>query len=150
MKKVNEILKNNIFKEKIDLIDFKEKDREFCKHGMDHLLAVARIAVILNDNKLDNELIYAIALLHDIGKSVNSLDHEILGEKIAKDILKDTSFNIEEKGIILEGIRNHKKGQSDYSKLISKADTLSRNCFLCKKQDECKWEENRKNKELKL
>lgn len=150
MEKVNQILKNALFKKKIEQIEENEKTREFCKHGLEHLLAVARISALLNKNGLDNEILYAISLLHDIGKSESVLNHEVIGEKIAKEILDKTTFSEREKEIILDGILNHKVGGSEYSFLISEADTLSRNCFSCKMEKECKWEENRKNKELKI
>ena len=48
-----------------------EKNRIFCRHGMDHLMDVARIAYIENLEKncgISKEIIYGAALLHDIGR----------------------------------------------------------------------------------
>ena len=59
---------------------------------MPHLLDVARIAYILNmeqDLGLEKEVIYAVSILHDIGKYAQYEDgtpHEQSGEKIASEI----------------------------------------------------------------
>ena len=48
-----------------------ERGRIFCRHGMEHLLDTARIAYIKSLERalpLSRDLIYAAALLHDIGK----------------------------------------------------------------------------------
>ena len=48
MNKVNEIINNKLFIDKIQKLKLIEKDRIFCKHGIEHLLDVARIAYIKN------------------------------------------------------------------------------------------------------
>ena len=48
-----------------------ETERIFCKHDMAHFLDVARLAYILNlerNCRVEKEMIYATALLHDVGK----------------------------------------------------------------------------------
>ena len=72
-----------------------EKDRVFCRHQMNHLLDVARIAYIL-DLKMNlgigQDLIYTAALLHDIGKCrqyEEGIPHVIAGAGIAGQILED-------------------------------------------------------------
>ena len=71
MERVNKILYNEKYKELLNKLNKLEKERVFCKHNMEHFLDLARIAYIkvleegLNYNK---EVIYAIALLHDIGR----------------------------------------------------------------------------------
>ncbi len=72
-----------------------EETRVFCRHQMNHLLDVARIAYILNlEMKLgiSRDLIYAAALLHDIGKGrqyEEGIPHETASADLAEQILAD-------------------------------------------------------------
>ncbi len=48
-----------------------EEGRRFCHHDMGHFLDVARLAMIFNLQQglsVSKEMIYAAALLHDIGR----------------------------------------------------------------------------------
>lgn len=70
--RVKAILKHKTYRKYYDQIEKIEKDRIFCRHQMPHLLDVARIAYITNLERnlgYDREVIYAAAILHDIGKS---------------------------------------------------------------------------------
>lgn len=157
MEKVNQILNNKTFKSNMKLIEELEKDREFCRHGLDHSLDLARIAYIksLEDNMgIEKEIIYAVALLHDIGRVLQYKDgtpHHEGSVILAKKILKDTSFNDNEKLLIIDGIENHRKtnDESSFNKLIQDSDKLSRNCFSCKSYNECYWDSNKKNNLIK-
>jgi hypothetical protein len=65
------LLMNAEFRRCIDAIDAHEADRAFCKHGLNHLLDTARIAYILvleNGLNISKGMVYATALLHDIGR----------------------------------------------------------------------------------
>ena len=72
-----------------------EASRPFCCHQLPHLMDAARIAYIEN---LERELgfsrvvVYAAALLHDIGKDEQyraGVPHEEAGARIAREILDD-------------------------------------------------------------
>lgn len=153
MDKINEILQNDIFKINMEKLEKLEENREFCRHGINHSLDVARIAYILTlENRLDysKEIIYAIALLHDIGRVMqyeNGVSHHEGSVILAEEILKNTSYGDEEISIIIDAIKNHRKKEnaSEFNKLIFKSDKLSRNCFMCKSYDECYWDSNKKN-----
>ncbi|WWU67717.1 HD domain-containing protein [Clostridium baratii] len=153
MDKINEILRNDIFKINMKKLEKLEENREFCRHGINHSLDVARIAYILTlENRLDysKEIIYAIALLHDIGRVMqyeNGVSHHEGSVILAEEILKNTSYDDEEISIIIDAIKNHrnKENASEINKLIFKSDKLSRNCFICKSYDECYWDSNKKN-----
>lgn len=153
MDKINEILQNDIFKLNMEKLEKLEENREFCRHGINHSLDVARIAYIMTlENGLDysKDIIYAIALLHDIGRVMQyekGVSHHEGSVIIAEEILKDTSYDDEEISIIIEAIKNHrnKENASEFNKLIFKSDKLSRNCFMCKSYDECYWGSNKKN-----
>ena len=122
-----------------------------------HFLDVARIAYIevlekkLNYNK---EVIYAIALLHDIGRGLEykeGVPHNIASALIAKDILKDIDFTEEQKSQIIKCIEEHRASSEDnLSNIIYKSDKLSRNCFNCKSIKLCKWNDEKKNKGIKF
>ena len=87
-----------------------EKDRIFCRHGVEHLLDVARIAYIENLEKnsgLSKEIIYGAALLHDIGRYLQyteGIPHEKAGADLAGEILKDCGFTGKEQEEILGAI----------------------------------------------
>lgn len=151
------ILENEIFKLKIREIERIEEDRIYCKHGMEHLLDVARIAELMamEDGKgYKKEMIYSAALLHDIGRGEEyekGISHEKAGGSLTEKILSDCFFNKEEIKQIKEVVENHKKeDNANYLQaLIHKADRLSRNCFSCAAGDSCKWEEEEKNRTVR-
>ena len=157
MNNIDKILSNNKYKELLNKLEKIEEDRVFCRHNLEHFLDVARIAyiyVLENNLSYSKDIIYSIALLHDIGRVLEyeeNIDHHKASVIIAKYILKETSFNIEEREMIIKAIDNHRKESNDeLSKIIYKSDKLSRNCFNCKAIKECYWDENKKNKSIKL
>lgn len=154
MIRVNNILKNATFRNCMKEIIKAEKQRIFCNHQIDHLLAVARIMYINNLEStlgIDKEVIYAAALLHDIGRSTaykNNTDHAIESANIAENILQQCGFNREETDNIIFAIVHHNdsvKGNA-LCTLSRKADKASRNCFMCSAVKECNWSNEKKNK----
>lgn len=158
MDKVNFIINDEAFVSELKKIESLEKDRIYCRHGMSHLMDVARIAYISSLERglgIDREIIYAAALLHDIGRGcqyVTGEHHDIAGVRIAKDILSRSSFDEEEQALILEAVAKHrgydsaqKEDAGIISELIKTADNKSRLCFWCEAYDTCKWESDRKN-----
>lgn len=157
MEKVNEILNDIRYKSYLKRLEDLEKDRKFCRHTMEHFLDVARIAYIkvLEDNlSFSKEVIYAIALLHDIGRVIEyekGIPHHDGSAIIAKEILENSSFTKDEKESIVKAIEAHRKDDSmdKLSKIIYKSDKISRNCFNCKAIDECYWSDEKKNFDIK-
>lgn len=157
MENVNIILSHPKYRALLEELNYLEKDREFCNHTLEHFLDVARIAYIkvleegLNYSK---EVIYSIALLHDIGRVLeynNGVDHHEGSAIIAEELLHDTSFNREEKALIIKSIKEHRKESEDeLSKIIYKSDKLSRNCFNCRAYNDCYWKEDKKNNCIKI
>jgi len=152
--RVNNILQNDKYKEYIKKNEFYEKDRIFCLHDMQHFLDVARIGYILSLEKgikIKKDMIYAAAILHDIGRwkeYKDGIPHEEAGAELAKDILNECNFNQEETLMILQAIRNHRKKDNNpgtLSELLYKSDKLSRGCFQCKAKKQCKWSDEKKN-----
>lgn len=156
MKRVDEILKDKLYRELLEEIYQLEREREFCKHNLDHFINVARIAYIkVLESGLDysKDVIYAIGLLHDIGRGKEykeNIPHHIASVEISKEILKDKGFSQYEVEIILKGIYDHRKGSEDpLGKIIYESDKLSRECFSCKAEEKCKWSSEKKNLTIK-
>ncbi|OEF95795.1 HD domain-containing protein [Desulfuribacillus alkaliarsenatis] len=86
--------------------------------------------------------IYAAALLHDIGRYRQYLygeEHAEVSANLAQEILVDTGFAEEEQAVILDAIRYHNAETSEYllTRILQKADKLSRKCFQCTEQERC-------------
>ncbi|MEG1481574.1 HD domain-containing protein [Clostridium sp.] len=153
MNKINEILKSSTFISNMKKLEELEKDREFCTHGLNHSLDVARIAYIksLEDNlSFSKDVIYGVALLHDIGRVLQyekGIPHHEGSVILSKEILKETSYEDEEIDLIIGAIENHRNNDelNSFNKLICECDKLSRNCFICKSYKDCHWDRNKKN-----
>lgn len=151
-KKVNEILNNGKYKDYLKRLGELESTREFCRHNIQHFLDVSRIAYIINLEEglgFSKDIIYAIGLLHDIGRVLEyekGIQHHEGSVILAKIILDETSFTVEERYSILKAIDEHRQQcEDELSKLIYKSDKLSRNCFDCNVQDKCYWSKKKKN-----
>ena len=156
MEKVNEILNSEKYTKYLVLLEELEEDRVFCKHGIEHCLDVARIAYIRaleSDMPYSKDIIYAIALLHDIGRVLEykeNIPHHEGSLILSKEILGETSFTKVDIGKILKAISEHRNVTSDeLSNLIYESDKLSRNCFTCKSEKDCYWSIEKKNFEIK-
>lgn len=154
VERINKIINNGEFISSLKKIKLYEKQRIFCKHNLRHFLDVARISYILNlENQLgiNKEIIYAAALLHDIGRFKQYEDktpHEIASGIIAENILRNCEFQEEEIKIIIAAITKHREktdNLTDLSGIIYAADKLSRNCFSCKAEKQCNWSKEKKN-----
>ncbi|MGN0330960.1 MAG: HD domain-containing protein [Kineothrix sp.] len=156
--RVNRILENEEYKRYLGLNEAAEREREFCRHDMGHFLDVARLAVILNlkeGQKVEEELIYAAALLHDIGRHVQYADgtpHEEAGAVLAASVLEACGFDPPERKLVEEAILSHRSreaaGRPGLGGLLCRADKLSRGCFACRMQERCSWEKEKKNLQL--
>lgn len=147
MERVNRILKNEEYKKRVADISGLERDRIFCHHDMEHFLDVARIASLMAaDDGIDIErdIIYAAALLHDIGRAEQYRDgteHEIASAAIAPFILEDCGYSESECEMIVTAIINHgneavSEGR-DLTGILYRADKASRKCFMCPAVDKC-------------
>lgn len=160
MDKINRIIQNLDYLSHIERITEWEKDRQFCRHNTAHFLDVARIAMILNiqDNyELPQEIIYAAALLHDIGRwqqYETGEDHALASAKLAPAILKECGFSDAESEKILSAIATHResrvKDEKSLNGLLYRADKLSRPCYFCEQEKNCNWKNKKKNMEIFL
>lgn len=163
MKRVNAIFRHPLYQTYYRQLEEAEQGRIFCRHQMTHLMDVARIAYIRSLEEglgLDREVIYAAAVLHDIGKVLQyeeGIPHEITGEKIAAEILDglagENAFSETEKAMILTAIRGHRKLRDEpevLERLLYESDKASRMCFACPAEPQCDWNEEKKNKEIRI
>lgn len=159
MARVDAVLTHPIFKERLDTLAQLEMDRIYCKHGMDHLITVARLAYIFNLERglnLPKDLIYATSLLHDIGRSGQYLDgvpHAEGGAPLAEKILIDSGFGEEEARMAVDAIAEHSDEtptgrSSELSVILYDADKQSRDCHSCKVEHLCNWDPRMKNKTI--
>lgn len=148
MARVNQLLDHEDYICYMDKINIRERDRQFCKHGLEHGLSVARIAYayLLEGGKstLSKETIYAAALLHDIGRWVEyetGEDHAEVSARLALPLLEACNFSSEDIRVILEGIREHRQHYGGNLTLLGKAlalaDDWSRDCRYCSAQVLC-------------
>ncbi len=160
MHRVNRILENKDFNKYLRKTEKYEEDREFCKHDMNHLLDVARIAMLMNletEAPMKKEWVYAAALLHDIGRFVqyeDGTDHAEASADLAPEILDEAGFTSKEVRIIVEAIRYHRdkrvKEDAGLRGILYRADKASRRCFSCPVEARCDWKKKKKNLTLEI
>lgn len=158
MERVDRILAHPAFRSALEELKPLEADRIFCRHDLEHLLSVARLMRIYNLEDglgLDPELLYAAALLHDIGRGAQytrGIPHEAAGVALAGPILEDCGFSNRERDEILAAIGSHRGkdggAPSELGRLLYRADKQSRPCFACPASDQCNWPEEKKNHSL--
>ena len=154
MELVNRILQHPIFQRELQALEHLERNRIFCRHGVEHLLEVARLAYLYNLEEglgISARLIYAAALLHDIGRGEQyrtGTPHDVAGLALAEPILQDCGFSPEEQTAILEAISAHRgdggKRQA-LGALLYRADKKSRPCFACEARKLCNWPPEKQN-----
>lgn len=138
-----------------------ERDRAFCRHGIDHLLDTARIAWIFNleyNLGVRKEVVYASALMHDIGKDEQyerGIPHEEASARIAREILDDmgAAFDEAERDAIVTAIREHRRlpeGASLLGTMLYDADKASRTCFACPVCEDCSWSSEKMNLSVRV
>ena len=181
MERVNKILNHDLFKEYVQKNRMAEENRRFCHHDMGHLLDVARLAMIFalesdffsGDSEEDSlqgreqgvcgaydkagaeaekELIYAAALLHDIGRWRQYEDgtpHEKVSARLVPKILADCGFTEAETAQIVTAVSEHRdetvKERQSLSGILYRADKMSRGCFCCEMEHACDWKGSKKN-----
>lgn len=155
MDRINRILQHPVFKECIKQNEMAEAKRSFCHHDIEHLCAVARIAMLLNLEEgfgLSKDMVYGAAFLHDCGRYKQYLEgipHDESGAELARQILPECGYEKDEIAVITAAIASHRGSSSKtregvLSDLLYRADKMSRNCRFCKMYEECNWAEELK------
>lgn len=158
MERYDCILKNEVYIKCITKTMEYEKTREFGHHDMSHFLDVARVGMLINLTEgynIPKDMIYAAALLHDVGRAKEYEDgtpHDKGSVMIAEGILKETAYTPEEQSQILIAIGNHRtasiRDEKSLSGLLYRADKESRPCYFCQAEPRCNWKSDKKNTEL--
>lgn len=162
MERVDRIMKHPLFQQCRSQIEEAEAERIYCRHNLEHSLDVARIAYILNLEEqgcLDKEVIYAMALVHDLGRSQeyrNGKNHHQAGAELAKVILSECGFTTEEIEMVCQAVLAHRNSENEteqtvkeYCKnLLYRADKLSRNCYDCMASKTCYWDDAIRNHQI--
>ena len=98
---------------------------------------------------IKKDIIYASALLHDLGRASEyktGKDHREESVRFAREILPLCGFLQSEQDEIVSAISVHSgQGAKGLSMLLQKADKLSRMCSECKSIQSCKWSDEKKN-----
>ena len=159
LERVNAICRHDLWRDSVREIARLERDRQFCRHDLVHFLDVARLAYIENLERglgIDKELIYAAALLHDIGRHLQytqNIPHDRASAQLAEVILADCGFSQAERAEVEDAILQH-RGRQDRQReglagLLYGADKASRACLFCPAEPECNWSPEKKNMTIK-
>lgn len=156
MKRVQYILSHPSYQEYLKKIREEEQERIFCRHDLSHFQDVARLAYIFKLERgyeVSKELIYAAALLHDIGKWQQyrkGIPHETASSRLAEEVLLDAGFLEPERRQIRQAILHHRRGDGteELDILLYDADKMSRNCYACPVKETCNWTEDQKNQKV--
>lgn len=210
MEYVERLLRETDYLQIVEKLEGLEADREFCRHGLPHLLDTARIAWIRvleqrtdryashgkqeflsgqnnpraaypeREAALEKEDIYLAALLHDLGRIAEyeeGIPHHQAGSPVAQKLLGEIGYPKEKQAMIIKAIEGHRgmppkdpkvswaeenqnalereesrdnrtRTGEPLESLLRWADKKSRNCFFCKAQKACKWEQEKRNKTI--
>ncbi len=158
MKKCDNIIKHKKFRELLSKITEAEKDRIYCRHGIEHLMDTARAAYIINlENGLNipKELIYGAALIHDLGRYAQyaeNAEHHEASAALTREILPECGYSAKETEQIARAVMSHRGNDRDkprtLAEVLTAADNRTRLCMLCGASDTCKWSEYEKNHDL--
>lgn len=156
------IWRHPVYQEHFRNLQDAERTREFCRHTLMHFLDVARIAHILNlENSygIPKDIVYAAALLHDIGRSLQfsaGTPHDQASASLCTQIMPDCGFSGSEISRVQSAILHHRGHdlpealQDQHTKdplaeCLKRADKLSRNCFDCPAAHSCNWPCEKRN-----
>ena len=156
MKRVNGIVRHPLFERQLARLGELEKTRVFCRHDLQHLLDVARlgwIAALERQLPLERDVVYAAALLHDIGRVEQieeGIPHHQASASLAARILPEAGFSEAEITQIQNAIACHRAdgGDNILGQLLYWADKKSRVCRTCPARGECSWPDEKKNLEI--
>ena len=154
MSRIDRIIQNPQYVDTLKRLQVLETDRIFCRHDISHFMSVARlmwIEVLEQQLPVDREVVYAAALLHDIGRVAqmeHGIPHEQASAEFAQQILPDAGFNEEELREVTAAILSHREDCSvnELGKILYQADKRSRDCWCCSASDLCNWPDEKKNK----
>lgn len=156
MKRIEHILTDSRFRSLLAQIELAEHDRIFCCHGLNHLTDVARIAwidVLENSLPLDKPVVYAAALLHDLGRAAEYAgqgDHNTAAMTQQRALLLTAGFSDADTERILCAIADHRSAVDSelLTRVLKRADRLSRPCHTCPAAADCYWPPEKRNRTI--
>lgn len=152
--RINRLIQHPMFLKQMEQLEELEQNRPFCRHGWEHCMDVARCMALLNEERrlgFSNELIYALALVHDMGRVdeyARQIPHQVASVEFAEKVLPECGFTQEEISAIVDAVGNHRgvhPTESVLTALLKEADKKTRPCFRCKAIEECNWPDEKKN-----
>ena len=154
MSRIDRIIQNPQYVDTLKRLQALETDRIFCRHDISHFMSVARlmwIEVLEQQLSVDREIVYAAALLHDIGRVAqveHGIPHEQASADLAAQILPYAGYNEQEVRQVTSAILSHRKESttSTLGRILYQADKRSRDCWCCSASDLCNWPDEKKNK----
>lgn len=162
MERIDHLQKLPVFMEMIEELECAEKDRVFCTHTLDHFLDVARlmwISVLENDMDVHKDMVYAAALLHDLGRLSqikDGISHDKASASLAGELLPACGYTKSEVSEIQDAILSHRgekkaieQENADLASLLYQADKKSRNCYHCSASSECNWKKEKRTYQIR-
>lgn len=121
MRRAHLIYEHPVFQEKYRALQEAERNRRFCKHTLEHFMDVARLMYIYaleHGLSVSKEVIYAMALMHDIGRIdqiEKGIPHEQAGAELCDIILPECGFAEEETEMIKAAVLCHRNAAGSRS-----------------------------------
>lgn len=119
MGRVNRILAHSLFRDCLCRIEEAERERIYCKHDMRHFLDTARLAWIGNLEQglgMEKEMIYAAALLHDIGRAKQyacGMPHDAASAELICRIMPECGFSAGETAEVAAAVTGHSQSRGE-------------------------------------
>ena len=156
MDQIESIRCHPLFQQEYQRLWAAEQDRVFCRHDMEHLISVARLMYLYcleEGTEIPKDLLYATALLHDIGRYeelTRGTPHEIAGARLAGEILDDCHFPAREIQRVQAAILSHRQAgiRDPLALYLYRGDKRSRLCFACPAAAACYWPDEKKNLQI--
>ena len=98
MEYVARLLEDTMYRCLLEHMKLMEADRIYCRHGLEHLMDVARLGWIMaleQKAAITKEEVYLAALLHDIGRVEEyetGISHAAAGQQLAGEILSHIGY----------------------------------------------------------
>ena len=127
MKRVNEIWNHPVYQTHLTKSTALGKERKFCRHTVEHFWIRQGLLTYIRWREglcIPKDLIYAAALLHDIGRHLQyeeGTPHEKASAGIAAQILPECGFTEAECERILDAVLSHRRsaGRSDFGRIFT-------------------------------
>lgn len=116
-----------------ELVQIVEKSGAHSAWSVKHCFRVYHLSKELSSHlTLDDEVLYAAAMLHDTGKSpayaLKNMDHALRSKGVTANLLPQLSYPSEKISLVLDAVENHmyysEPGRSDEAVYLREADIL--------------------------